>query len=83
MAKGGRSSIILRQLACFLSYQLPDNTSQDQASPKTPEQVTPPQLKQLWSRIHQHGIDPEVFRAYLARLGLSSTKQLTPEQLDQ
>ena len=82
---GGKvpQSIILRQLACFLSYQLPSHAAQDQAPPTTPEQATPHQLKQLWSRIHQHGIDPEVFRAYLAKLGLSSTKQLTSEQLDQ
>ena len=31
----------------------------------------------------QHRIDSEVFRAYIAGWGLSSTKQLTPEQLDQ
>ena len=41
------------------------------------------QLKQLWSRIHQYGIDAEAFRVYLADLGLSNTKQLSPEQLDQ
>jgi hypothetical protein len=63
--------------------QLPSHAVPDQAPPTTPEQAPPHQLKQLWSRIHQHGINPEVFRAYLARLGLSSTQQLTPEQLDQ
>jgi hypothetical protein len=63
--------------------QLPDNASQDQAPPTVLQQVTPLQLKALWSRIHQHSINHEVFRAYLASLGLNSTKQLTPEQLDQ
>ena len=59
------------------------HVSQDSAPSATPEQATPQQLKQLWSRIHQYGIDAEAFRAYLANLGLSSTKQLSPEQLDQ
>ena len=59
------------------------HVSPDAAPSATPEQATPQQLKQLWSRIHQYSIDAEAFRAYLADLGLSSTKQLSPEQLAQ
>ena len=67
-------------LAAHVSTDAAPSATPDQA---TQPQATPQQLKQLWSRIHQHGIDADVFRAYLADLGLSSTKQLSPEQLDQ
>ena len=67
-------------LAAHVSPDAAPSATPEQA---TPQQATPQQLKQLWSRIHQYGIDADIFRAYLAELGLSSTKQLSPEQLDQ
>ena len=67
-------------LAAHASTDDAQSATPDQA---TPQQATPQQLKQLWSRIHQCSIDAEAFRVYLADLGLSSTKQLSPEQLQQ
>jgi hypothetical protein len=48
-----------------------------------PQQVTPQQLKQLWSRIKAHEVDYETFRDYLKQSGIQSTKELTPAQLKQ
>ena len=67
-------------LAAHVSQDAAPSTTPDQT---TPQRATPQQLKQLWSHIHQYAIDAEAFRAYLDNLGLSSTKQLSPEQLQQ
>jgi hypothetical protein len=47
------------------------------------QHIEPADLKQLWSRINQHGVDHEAFRAYLAHLNVESTKALSPAQLEQ
>lgn len=47
------------------------------------QQVEPQQLKELWSRINQYGVDHEAFRNYLMQRGLQSTKELSLAQLKQ
>lgn len=45
------------------------------------QQVTNEDLKRLFRLIRQYKADEDAFRAYLAGLGLQSSKELTPDQL--
>jgi hypothetical protein len=47
------------------------------------QQVEPAELKKLWARITKFGVDHDAFRTYLAELGLQSSKELSPAQLEQ
>jgi hypothetical protein len=46
------------------------------------QQVEPRELKKLWALITTHGVDHDAFRTYLAGMGLQSSKQLSPTQLE-
>ena len=64
--------------------QAPPN--QAAATPPNPapvtQLITPQQVQQLWSLIKQHEVDFEAFRTALMRLGLQSSKALSPTQLE-
>ena len=45
------------------------------------QQVTEEDLKRLFRLIRQYQADEDAFRAYLTRLGLQSSKEMTPDQL--
>jgi hypothetical protein len=47
------------------------------------QQVEPAELKKLWALITKCGVDHDAFRTYLADLGLQSSKELSPAQLEQ
>jgi hypothetical protein len=47
------------------------------------QQVKPEELKKLWGLITKYGVDHDAFRTYLAELGLQSSKELSPAQLEQ
>lgn len=58
-----------------------------QAAPEVPvgvgQQVEPRELQKLWTMIREYKVDHDAFRDYLTQqLGLRSTKELTPEQLE-
>jgi hypothetical protein len=75
-----------RQLGQSIAADLGSQPAVPASPPKvsTPvQQVEPGKLKQLWVRITQYGVDHDAFRTYLADLGLQSTKELTPTQLEQ
>jgi hypothetical protein len=47
------------------------------------QQVEPGALKKLWALITKYGVDHDAFRTYLTDLGLRSSKELSPVQLEQ
>jgi hypothetical protein len=47
------------------------------------QQVKPVELKKLWARVTKCGVDHDAFRTYLANMGLQSSKELSPAQLEQ
>jgi hypothetical protein len=47
------------------------------------QQVEPGELKKLWALITKCRVNHDAFRTYLAELGLQSTKELSPAQLEQ
>jgi hypothetical protein len=75
-----------RQLGRRIAADLGSQPAVPASPPKVSapvQQVEPGKLKQLWARITQYGVDHDAFRTYLADLGLQSTKELTPTQLEQ
>jgi hypothetical protein len=47
------------------------------------QQVEPGEIKKLWALITKCRVNHDAFRTYLAELGLQSTKELSPAQLEQ